>query len=82
MQVKYNTVSLSVTIRANEKDADLITEENLRVVADFTTGTLGANMNNVPVTIYVTGFDGAGPIGTYTISADVVVADTNTDNEG
>lgn len=77
MQVEFKTLMLMVTIRANAEDINEITEDNLRVVADFSTSTLGTNMSGVPVEIYVDGFMGAGVIGTYTISVDVVsVAET------
>jgi len=72
MKVEFKTLMLMVTIRANAEDINEITEDNLRVVADFSTSTLGTNMSGVPVEIYVDGFEGAGVIGTYTISVDVV----------
>jgi len=73
MHVKSNTSRLLVTIRAGQREIDKISEENLRVVADFSALTLGTNMD-VPVTIYVDGFEGAGTIGrdAYTINVDVV----------
>lgn len=77
MTVNPNTSRLLVTIRANKNDIELISEENLRVVADFSALTLGTNMD-VPVLIYVDGFDGAGTIGreAYTINVDVVPKET------
>lgn len=80
MTVHFNTVSLRVTIRADEGDLNNISADNVRVVADFSDSTLGTNMN-VPVTIIVDGFEGAGAVGTYTINVDVVSAEDETTNE-
>lgn len=75
MNVEFKTTVLLVTIRANDKDIDKITEENIRVVADFSSMNLGSAMT-VPVKIYVDGFTGAGVLAEeeYSILADVVVA--------
>jgi len=77
MKVEFQTIMLKVTIRANEEDIEIIEPENIRVVADFSTYTLGTSMR-VPVTIIVDGFTGAGPIGeeAYTVVADVVSVET------
>lgn len=55
---------LLVAIRANESDIDLISEENIRVVADlssFTAANAGTTVT-VPVRIYLDGFEDAGVI--------------------
>ena len=70
MKVEFQTIMLKVTIRANEEDIEIIKPENVRVVADFSSYTLGTSMR-VPVTIIVDGFTGAGPIGeeAYTVGS-------------
>lgn len=70
------TTVLLVTLRANSKDIDQITENNIRVVIDFTDWNLGKNMT-MPVKIYVDGFDGAGVIAEseYSVIVDVIPAD-------
>lgn len=70
------TTVLLVTIRANSQDVDQITENNIRVVIDFTDWNLGKNMT-MPVKIYVDGFDGAGVIAEseYSVIVDVLPAD-------
>lgn len=77
MDVKYNTTTLAVTIRANEADIDQITEDNIRVVVDFSgMSTAMANNVSVPATIYIDGFEGAGAVGNtaYTVNLDIVSA--------
>ena len=77
MRADFKTIVLLVTIRANEGDIEKIEADNLRVVADFSSvGTLDTSMN-VPVTIYVDGFEGAGPISkeSYSVYVDVVPTD-------
>lgn len=75
LQVIPKTNILNITVRANESDIDLIMEDNVRVVADFSTITLPDTTNSVtvPVKIYIDGFEGAGAIGEseYTIVVDV-----------
>lgn len=70
------TTVLLVTIRANTGDIDQITEDNIRVVVDFTDWNLGKNMT-MPVKIYVDGFEGAGVIAEseYSVLVDVIPAD-------
>lgn len=77
LDVKYNTTTLAVTIRANEADISQITEDNIRVVVDFAgMSTALANNVSVPATIYVDGFEGAGAVGNtaYTVNLDIVSA--------
>lgn len=75
LQVVPRTNILNITVRANESDINLITEDNVRVVADFSTITLPNTTNSVtvPVKIYIDGFEGAGAIGEteYTIVVDI-----------
>lgn len=76
MMPSFRTTVLTVTVRANVEDIDQITEDNLRVVVDFTDYNLTKNMN-MPVKIYVDGFDGAGVIAEagYSVLVDVVSAE-------
>lgn len=64
IQPESTTTMLLVAIRANEADIDLISEENIRVVADlssFTAANAGTTVT-VPVRIYLDGFADAGVI--------------------
>ena len=64
IQPESTTTMLLVAIRANESDIDLISEENIRVVADlssFTAANAGTTVT-VPVRIYLDGFEDAGVI--------------------
>ena len=64
IQPESTTTMLLVAIRANEADIDLISEENIRVVADlssFTAANAGTTVT-VPVRIYLDGFEDAGVI--------------------
>ena len=74
--VNFKTTLLLVTIRAGEKDISQITEDNLRVVADFTSVEPGDAIY-VPVKIYIDGFEGAGVVAPddYRILVDIVPAD-------
>lgn len=75
LQASAKTSVLPITIRANEADVDLITEENVRVVIDFSNVTLTqtATSMTMPAKIYIDGFDGAGVIGEaeYTVVVDL-----------
>lgn len=77
--VTYKTTALPITIRAAEADIDQITEDNLRVVVDFSgmTSSVGSNIS-MPVRIYIDGFEGAGVIGDteYTVLLDISEAGT------
>ena len=78
------TTVLSIIIRCNEADADQITEDHLRVVADCTGLSTTKNLT-MPVKIYVDGFEGAGVVAEadYSILMDVVpVEDLDTQTEG
>lgn len=80
----FKTTALLVNVRANKSDIDSITEDNVRVVVDFTTFmNLSQNMT-VPVDIYVDGFEGAGVIAEaeYNVLVDVVsVEDLKEENK-
>ena len=69
------TSMLLVTIRADSDDIDEITEENIRVIADFTGVTVAdtGGSTTVTVRIYVDGFETAGVIGAeeYSIVVDL-----------
>ncbi len=72
------TSILNVSVRANEKDIALITEDSIRVVADFSelSPTAESRSLTVPVSIHIDGFEGAGAIGDveYTIIVDIIPA--------
>ena len=73
--VTYKTTALPITIRANEADIDLITEDNLRVVVDFSGMSSSVSSNvSMPVRIYIDGYEGAGVIGDteYTVLLDIM----------
>ena len=73
------TTMLQVSIRANESDIDEITEDNIRVIADFSSFTSAdaGTAVTVPVRIYLDGFEGAGIITSkeYSIVVDLVAID-------
>lgn len=73
-KVTYKTTALPVTIRASEADIDQITEDNIRVVVDFSgmTSSVASNVS-MPVRIYIDGFEGAGVIGDseYSVLLDI-----------
>lgn len=69
------TSVLPITIRANEADIDMILEDNIRVVVDFSNVSLTDTTTSMsmPVKIYIDGFEGAGVIGEseYTVVVDL-----------
>ena len=73
------TSMLLVTIRADSDDIDEITEENIRVIADFSGVTVAdtGGSTTVTVRIYVDGFETAGVIGAeeYSIVVDLEPVD-------
>ena len=74
LQATARTNVLPITIRANEGDIDLIAEDNIRVVIDFSEVTLTQNATSMtmPAKIYVDGFVGAGAIGAeYSVVVDL-----------
>lgn len=76
LAVVPKTTVLSITIRCNETDADQITEDHLRVVADCTGLSTTKNLT-MPVKIYVDGFSGAGVVAEadYSVLVDIVTLD-------
>ena len=74
MAPNFKTTALLVNIRANKADIDNITEDNIRVVVDFTNFTNLSQTMTAPVDIYVDGFEGAGVIAEaeYNVLVDVV----------
>ncbi len=60
------TTSLEVTLRAKAALLEQIQEENLRAVADLSGVTEASGQVEVPVHIYVDGFESAGAVGNYT----------------
>lgn len=75
LEATARTSVLPITIRANEADIDLIMEDNIRVVVDFSNVTLTqtATSMTMPAKIYIDGYEGAGVIGEteYTIVVDL-----------
>ena len=75
---KFKATSLSqqvqVTIRADAADASRISATSIRIVADMS-GYTQEGTYQVPVTVYVDGFDSAGAIGQYSIAATLAAAD-------
>ena len=75
---KFKATSLSqqvqVTIRAAAADASRISANSIRIVADMS-GYTQEGTYQVPVTVYVDGFDSAGAIGQYSIAATLAAAD-------
>ena len=75
---KFKATSLSqqvqVTIRADAADASRISANSIRIVADMS-GYTQEGTYQVPVTVYVDGFDSAGAIGQYSIAATLAAAD-------
>lgn len=64
MEAVSKTTVLPVVLRVNAADADKLSEENLRVVADLSTVTIeGTGAITVPVTVYVDGMENVGAIG-------------------
>ncbi len=64
MEAVSKTTVLPVVLRANASDADKLSEENIRVVADLSTVAIeGAGAITVPVTVYVDGMENVGAIG-------------------
>lgn len=59
------TSVLSIAVRAGEADINNITEDNIRVVVDFSNvniSTSGSSALTMPVKIYIDGFEGVGVI--------------------
>ncbi len=64
MEAVSKTTVLPVVLRANTSDADKLSAENIRVVADLSTVTIeGTGAITVPVTVYVDGMENVGAIG-------------------
>lgn len=76
LAVVPKTTVLSITVRCNEADADQITEDNLRVIADCS-GLSNTKNLTMPVKIYVDGFPGAGVVAesNYSILVDIIPVD-------
>ncbi len=76
LEATARTSVLPITIRANETDIDLISEDNVRVVIDFSNVTFSQTTTSMtmPAKIYIDGYEGAGVIGEteYTIVVDLV----------
>lgn len=65
---------MQVTVRADAADVQRISANSIRIVADMS-GYTQEGTYQVPVTVYVDGFDTAGAIGQYSIAATLAAAD-------
>ena len=76
-ETQFKATSLSqqvqVTIRADAADAQKILAGNIRIVADMS-GYTQEGTYQVPVSVYVDGYDSAGAIGQYSIAANLAPA--------
>jgi len=79
LDAKYNTTVLPVTIRADESIINQITEDNIRVIVDFTDmSTAPGNNISVPIqvsSILIDGVQGAAGVidtGEYSVNLDIV----------
>ena len=64
---------MQVTIRADAADAQKILAGNIRIVVDMS-GYTQEGTYQVPVSVYVDGYDSAGAIGQYSIAANLAPA--------
>jgi len=75
LQEGYNaavvTKKLKVIIRAPRETLDMITAENIRVVADLTDYTTASGHVMVPAKVYIDGVTGAGAVGDYTLTISI-----------
>ena len=62
------TTMKEITVRAPADDLKQITADNVRIVADLTDYATTSGTVEVPVKVYVDGFDDAGAVGDYTVS--------------
>lgn len=65
------TKKLQVTIRAPKETLDMITADNIRVVADLTDYTTASGHVKVPAKVYIDGVTGAGAVGDYTLTISI-----------
>lgn len=81
-ETQFKATSLSqqvqVTIRADAADANKITANNIRIVADMSAYTQTGTYQ-VPVTVRIDGYQSAGAIGQYSIAVNLAAADTETE---
>ena len=81
-ETQFKATSLSqqvqVTIRADAADANKITANNIRIVADMIAYTQTGTYQ-VPVTVRIDGYQSAGAIGQYSIAVNLAAADTETE---
>ena len=81
-ETQFKATSLSqqvqVTIRADAADANKITANNIRIVADMSAYTQTGTYQ-VPVTVRIDGYQSAGTIGQYSIAVNLAAADTETE---
>ena len=81
-ETQFKATSLSqqvqVTIRADAADANKITANNIRIVADMGAYTQTGTYQ-VPVTVRIDGYQSAGAIGQYSIAVNLAAADTETE---
>ena len=81
-ETQFKATSLSqqvqVTIRADAADANKITANNIRIVADMSAYTQTGTYQ-VPVTVRIDGYQSAGAIGQYSIAVNLAAADAETE---
>lgn len=66
------TKKLQVKIRAPQETLNMITSDNIRVVADLTDYTTARGHVKVPAKVYIDGVTGAGAVGDYTLTINIV----------
>ena len=62
------TTRKEITVRAPADVLEKITADNIRIVADLSDYTTATGTIEVPVWVYVDGYDDAGAVGDYTVS--------------
>lgn len=65
------TKKLKVNIRAPKETLDIITADDIRVVADLTDYTTASGHVKVPAKVYIDGVTGAGAVGDYTLTISI-----------
>ncbi len=75
------TQTVSVTVRASESSVENITYKNLRLVANLQDYS-GAGRYEVPVKVYIDGYEDAGVLGEYSIIVDIsAIVDSDAEDD-
>lgn len=71
MKADITAMALTVIIRGTQEQIDELTEEDIKILVDFTDATLGSD--TYPCKVVITGAtdNGPGAVGVYTVNADV-----------